>query len=213
MNTHTRRHPKGFIAIALFAGIAIVLILYVTMLKGYFPGVSDRGSGVKQDRPWLLDDLIVGADDFIEMPNAAQVDLDDGLELNAAVSRDGSERGVASLLFDAYGEVSGKWECDYTHDEREYSFMATYAGNIVADKEFSGEDGSNDSLLFFIVKGSYTQRKYHEDFGEQITEGIVYLTGWVDRDESLRGKLTITTDDIEDKDKWAASYELRSSGQ
>jgi hypothetical protein len=124
------------------------------------------------------------------------------------VSRNDGDRDFATLKFDANGEITGNWNCNYTHQEREYDFSSSYKGNIVADREFSDEDGSDETKLFFIVKGTYKQTVYHVDIGDKITEGIVYLTGWVDPDKSMEGILTITTDDITDKDKWAASYEL-----
>ena len=197
-------------ALATLVVVVIILVLYMTLIKGFFPSsVPGRGgSSVKQDRPWRLDHLIMPADKHVDMPEPPQLVISDDFELKAAVSRNDSDRGFAELKFQDNGTVSGKWQCDYTHETRQYSYIATYAGNIVADKEFSDESGTDESLLFFIVRGTYTQRVYHPDLGEKLTEGIIYLSGWIAPDKSLKGKLTITTDDITDKDKWAASYEL-----
>jgi hypothetical protein len=209
MNNAYRRHPKGAMVLATLVVVAIIAVLYMMIIKAILPvGSGGGGPSVKQDRPWRLDDLIVPNNGLVDMPESPKLVIDDGFELKAAVSRNGSDRGFAVLQFDSNGEVSGKWLCDYTHETREYSFISTYAGNIVVDKEYSDDTGSDESLLFFIVKGKYTQRKYHPDFGEQLTNGIIYLTGWVETNKSLKGILTITTDDITDKDKWAASYEL-----
>ena len=216
MNNVHRRHPDGFMALVVLISVVIVLVLYVIVMKAILPaGHSGGGSSVRQDRPWLLDDLIMPAGELIDMPESPQLVITDDFVLKPTVSRDESDRGFAVLKFGGNGVVSGKWQCDYTHEERQYSYIATYAGNIVIDKkaEFTGETPSrheitDDSLLFFIVKGKYTQRVYHPDIGEKLTNGIIYLSGWVGPDKSLTGKLTITTDDITDKDKWAVSYEL-----
>ncbi len=209
MNNAIRRHPRGSMALATLIVVVIIASLYMILIKSILPvGNSGGGRAVKQDRPWRLDHLIVPADQHIDMPKPPKVAIDEEFVLKAAVSRGESIRDFAILKFDPNGEVSGKWECNYTHQERQYSYIATYAGNIVADKEFSDDSVSDDSLLFFIVKGTYTQRVQHVDIGEKLTEGIIYLTGWVGADKSLQGILTITTDDITDKDKWAASYYL-----
>jgi len=214
MNNLRRKHPKGFMALVVLISVVIVLVLYVIVMKAFLPaGRSGGGSSVRQDRPWLLDDLIVPAGELIDMPESPRLVITDDFVLKPTVSRDESNRGVAVLKFGGNGVVSGKWQCDYTHEERQYGYIATYAGNIVIDKEFSDKTGTDDSLLFFIVKGKYTQRVYHPDIGEKLTNGIIYLSGWVGPDKSLTGKLTITTDDITDKDKWAASYNLLSGGQ
>ncbi|MCF7955487.1 MAG: hypothetical protein K9M75_06775 [Phycisphaerae bacterium] len=214
MDNMLRRRSKGFMALVVLVSVVIVLILYMMMMKAILPaGRSGGGSSVRQDRPWLLDDLILPAGELIDMPEPPRLVIKDDFTLKPTVSRDGSNRGVAVLKFGGNGVVSGKWECDYTHEERQYSYIATYAGNIVIDKEFSDKMGTDKSLLFFIVKGKYTQRVYHPDIGEKLTNGIIYLSGWVAPDKSLTGKLTITTNDITDKDKWAASYDLLSAGQ
>lgn len=214
MNNTRRRHPKGFMGLTVLISVVIVLILYMSIMRAFFPD-SVPGSFVKQDRPWRLDDLILPPDKLVDMPKAPQLVIDDAFELKAAVSRKGSDRGFADLKFDENGIVSGKWECNYTHEEREYGYIAMFAGNIVTDKkaESTGESPSrheisDESLLFFIVKGKYSQRVYHPDMGEKLTTGIIYLTGWVGPDKSLKGLLTITTNDLEDKNKWIVSYEL-----
>ena len=202
-------------ALASLIAVVIVLVLYMTLMKAFFPAsVPARGgSSVKQDRPWLLDDLILPPDKLVEMPKPPKLVIKNDFRLKAAVSREDTDRGFADLKFDNNGTVSGKWNCDYTHQQRQYSYIATYAGNIVADKEFEDEAGTDESQLFFIVKGTYTQRMYHPDIGEKLTKGIIYLSGWIAPDKNLTGKLTITTDDIEDKDKWAASYDLTADAK
>ena len=190
--------------------VVIIAALYVILMKAILPFGGMGGGGgtpIKQVRPWLLEDLITPADKLIDMPKPPKVAIDEVFEVKAAVSRNGSDRNFATLKFDISGDVSGKWQCDYTTDGREYSYMAVYAGNIVADREFSDENGDDESLLFFIVKGTYTQRVFHPDLGEKLTEGIIYLTGWIGPDKGLKGILTIT-DDVTAKDMWAASYEL-----
>lgn len=213
MNNLRIGYPKGSVMLASLIMVVIIAMMYMIMIKSILPaGNRGGGSSIKQDRPWRLDDLIVPSDILIDMPNKSQVVVGDGFVIKADVSRDGSDREFAILNFKGSGEVNGKWECNYTHDSREYGYIATYAGNIVADKEFTDESGTDESLLFFIVKGTYMQRVYHIDIGEKLTEGIIYLTGWVDTDRGLKGILTITTDDITDKDKWAASYGLLAVG-
>jgi len=197
----------GFVGLIVLVSVAIVLILYMTTMKSIFPGVGS-GGGVQEDRPWLLDELILPADEIIDMPEEPKLVINEDFTVDAEVSRNDSDRGIAQLLFSYTGNVSGKWFCEYTHEDRTYNYAALYSGNIVTDKTFSDKNGKDKSLLFFIVKGNYTQRVYHPEMGDKITKGVVYLSGWVGPDKGLVGKLTVTTDNIEDKDKWSASYDI-----
>lgn len=210
MNNPARRHPRGSMALATLIVVAIIATMYMILIRGILPGGGGGGRPVIQDRPWRLEKLLVPSDKLIDLPEPPQVSVNEGFELKAAVSRNGSDRQFSTLKFEGNGNVSGKWLCKYTHEERQYDFSAEYKGNVVVDREFSDESGSDETKLFFIVKGTYTQHVYHVDIGDKVTEGIIYLTGWVDPDKSMEGILTITTDDITDRDKWAASYELVS---
>lgn len=212
MNNIRKRHPDGFMALMLLITVAIALVLYMSLMKALLPEPKG-GRADNQDRPWLLEDLIEPDGKIIDMPEPPKIEITKDIEIKAKVSRDGSNRGVAELKFYDNGTVSGKWLCDYTHEERQYSYIATYAGNIVNDKVFSDETGKDKSKLFFIAKGEYNQRVYHPDMGEKLTKGIIYLTGWLGADKSIVGLLTVTTGDrAEERDKWSASYDLLSEG-
>jgi len=203
----------GVVVLLLLVAIAILAILYVIQMDAFFGPVAPGGRTPAEHRPWLEEDRIVPSDKLIKPPQPPKPAINEPLILNAQVHLDGSDRGTATLKFAVSGEVSGTWYCEYSHDDRDYRFDASFAGNIdvtktyleeeVAD-ESSPSEGLDESRLYFITKGTYKQTAYSVEAGTETSEeGLIYVTGWLHTDYSVSGLLTITTDRT-----WSATYTL-----
>jgi hypothetical protein len=117
-----------------------------------------------------------------------------------------SDRGTATLEFAVSGEVSGTWRCEYSHEDRDYTFDAAFAGNIDASNTYSEQGVVDESRLYFITKGAYRQTAYNVEAGTKtLDEGLVYVTGWLNTDHSANGLITITTDKT-----WSAVYTMET---
>ncbi len=208
-----RRRRRGVVVLLLLVAIAILAILYVIQMDAFFGPVAPGGRTRAEHRPWLEEYRIVPSDKLIRPPQPPKPAINEPLILNARVQLDGSDRGTATLEFAISGEVSGTWYCEYSHDDRDYRFDASFAGNIDVTKtysegevtdESSSSEGLDESRLYFITRGTYKQTAYNIEAGTETSEeGLVYVTGWLHTDYSVSGLLTITTDRI-----WSATYTL-----
>lgn len=204
MNLNNNRHPRGIVAIAVLVVVVIGMMIYMLQMKAFFSVARVPGDrSVKVERPWLQEHLIVSADKLIKLPKPPKPDLGSGFTLNASVSRDGAGRGTAILVFDGSGEVHGTWNCAYSHENRQYKYEASFKGNIDINKTYSDKSGEDESLLFFITKGTYSQKTFTPDMGEEVSDGTIYFVGWVRPDRSVHGLATITTDQ-----SWSAGYDF-----
>ncbi len=200
------RERPGFAILIVLVAIAIMLLLYSMDIKAIFgPNLPTKYSP-KDQRPWLEEERILGPDQIIKMPEAPKATLDEDLSLTGAVTLKGEDRGEVRLRFTTMGEVSGSWYCEYSHEDRDYRYEATFAGNIDIDKTYTDKQGEDKSLLYFITKGRYTQTVYNQQT-QQASEdkGFVYTTSWLDTDYSAFGMITITTDKT-----WSATYDFQT---
>lgn len=194
----------GFALLLLLVAVAILALLYVIQMDAFFGPVTPGGRTPAEHRPWLEEDRIVPSDQLIKPPQPPKPAISEPLTLNARVRLDESDRGTAILEFAVSGEVSGTWYCEYSHDDRDYRFDASFAGNIDVTKTYSEGDITDDSRLYFITKGTYKQTAYNAEAGTETSEeGLIYVTGWLHTDYSVSGLLTITTDRT-----WSATYTL-----
>ncbi|MFC1677894.1 hypothetical protein ACFL3G_12650 [Planctomycetota bacterium] len=186
---------KGSAILMVLVSVVIVFLLYFIMLTGVFNPNMPSMSSAPDSRPWLEEDRIVEANGKIKLPKSPKPTLGDGLTFNMTATRKENDRGPITIQFDQTGRISGEWSCEYSHEEREYSFDAEFAGNIDVKKKYEDEDGRDKSKLYFITKGEYTHTIYNNTTKREIIEqGIIYVTGWLNRDHSLFGLITITTD-------------------
>jgi len=197
---------RGVVVLLLLVAIAILAILYVIQMDAFFGPVAPGGRARAEHRPWLEEDRIVPADQLIKPPQPPKPAISEPLTLNARVQLDESDRGTAILKFAVSGEVSGTWYCEYSHDDRDYRFDASFAGNIDVSKTYSEGETPDDSQLYFITKGTYKQTAYNIKEGTATSEeGLIYVTGWLHTDYSVSGLITITTDRT-----WSATYTLEN---
>ena len=202
------KEQNGFAILIVLVAVAIVMILYMVDMTAIFgPGSGRR----PLEKPlWQEENRIVGPDVFIKPPKVPKPSLDSSISLTAPVTRGDSSRGNISIEFNTIGEVAGKWNTSYQHDNKEYTFDAKFTGNIDVSKTYSAGKKTDKSKLYFITKGTYTQTVFNKKTENiSATEGIIYVAGWLNPDYSADGKIAITT---EDKD-WSAEYLWQSKEQ
>ncbi|MCK5565318.1 MAG: hypothetical protein KAJ07_08735 [Planctomycetes bacterium] len=200
-----RQHRRGFIALVVLIGIAIVAVLYFTQVSSFVSVSVPPGSkGGNYRKPWHDEDRLLGPDAVIELPKRPKLELNEAFVLEAEVSRDGQDRGAMTLEFLDDGRVNGSWYCSYSHDRKHYTCDAAFSGNIDVDVVYRNDQRKKDKTqLYFITKGNYAKETYAESTDDSsIENGIVYVTGFIKPDHSASGKLTITTDK-----QWSAQYQ------
>jgi hypothetical protein len=197
-----KRRRGGFALIIILVAMVILMLLYLIQMDTFFGPVAHNQQRQMEHRPWLEEDRIVPSDKLIKLPEPPKPELNKPLAVTARVRLDESERGTVILDFTVAGEVTGTWYCEYSHDNRNYTFDAAFAGNIDVTKTYSKGKITDESKLYFITKGTYRQTGYDVVSGiETFEQGLVYVTGWLSPDYSAEGLITITTDKT-----WSAAY-------
>ena len=205
----SRAHrAKGSALLMLLMTVAIIMMLYFVNFRAIFgPGISNQPH-VPVSRAWLEEHRIVYSYKIIRMPKPPKPTLDEPVSLVANVTREGSDRGTIKLRFSNVGETAGRWSCQYSHQDRDYTFDSEFAGNIDAEKTYSQGPETDGSQLFFITRGSY-RKTIGNTATDALTaeEGIVYVTGYMKPDHSAAGLITITNQDH----SWSASYQWQTA--
>jgi hypothetical protein len=193
---------RGFVLLLVLVAVAILALLYIIQMEAFFGPVAPGRQSTAMHKPWLEEDRIVPSDKLIKLPRPPKPELNKPLSVTARVRLDESERGTVILDFTVAGEVTGAWHCEYSHDNRNYTFDAAFKGNIDITKTYSKGKTTDESRLFFITKGTYSQTGCDVVAGtETFEQGLVYVTGWLSPDYSAEGLITITTDKA-----WSAAY-------
>lgn len=213
MNTifanHNRR-TRGFVAmLGILVVVAIMLVIIFIQARGFFQPTGNFRSWKEPgyDRPWLEKDRILPASKPIPMPFEPKPVLDNDIDITAPVTLDGQDRGAVTLSFNNRGEVRGSWETAYEYPGEKYTYTAEFAGNVDIEKTWEDKTGPDKSKLYFIAMGDYTKTLLYTKQGNTTTEnGTVYVTGYMNPDYSVFGRVTLTTDET-----WSAHYDFSSA--
>ena len=158
---------------------------------------------------WREEHRIVGPSVLIKLPKAPKPLLDNPVSITGQVTRNDSYRGEITIRFNTIGEVNGLWKSSYLHDYEQYTFDAEFTGTIDVSKIYWAGIKADESKLYFITKGKYTQTVFNKKTENiSATEGVIYVAGWLNPDYSANGKIAITT---EDKD-FSAEYLWQHQG-
>lgn len=197
------RKQNGYALLIVLIAIAIVLILCATQMKTLFvpTNLPKQKTGIEQ-RPWLLEELLIPAGEKVKLPRPPKPQLDEAFTLNGSVSRDEEQRGTAVVDFATDGRIHAVWETAYSLNEQTHTITAEMDGNIDVKRTFEGPEGRDKSRLFFIAQGPYLMKTTGADVSRPDEEGTAWLIGWLKPDRTADGYITLTTDR-----KWSAVYE------
>ncbi len=202
---------KGYIAmLGLLIVVAIGLVIYAIQAGTFFNDgkvtTAFNMPDPAEDKPWMLEDLIAGPSDIIDMPRPPRPVIDKLIVIQADVKTDDLHRGKINIRFNNLGEVKGKWRCSWQTMGQKHSYSADFKGNISVDRVCKHNGNEDKSKLFFIAKGSYVKTDLITENQRTTTEqGIIYVTGCMDPDYSVNGKITLTTDK-----SWTATYQFQN---
>jgi len=207
-NLRRRLYRQGSVLLAILLAMVILMLVYYIDVTTIFGPSLPRKTDKPQSRPWLEEERIVSAEKLITMPKPPKPQLDEPVKLNAAVTREGDDRGLLIIEFADDGSVKTYWFCEYVQTDRYYAYSAQTAGNIDVSKEYMNNEIFDASKLYFITKGQYKKAIQKTETPARpidSEEGTIYVTGWLGADYSGHGKITITTDET-----WSIDYVWRS---
>lgn len=200
----SERSQNGFVILVVLIAVAIMMLLYFVQIDTLFgPGLPSQPAGLEQ-HPWVLEALLVPEGETTKLPRRPQLQLDEPFTLTLPVTRNDTDRGALSVVFDTNGRIRSQWQCSYEQDGIMYQVDAETSGNINAGQTYRDESGKDKSRLFFIAKGQYTKTplaRAPDVLGEK---GQCWLTGWIRPDRTIQGHITLTTNQ-----QWAAVYAFK----
>lgn len=146
--------------------------------------------------PWVQDWRLVGQDQLPQQPEASQPQITENIYFETRPKKDNQSRGKILFQINHEGIVIGNWTGEY--DTRSppvsYAIMkGEFQGNIDPTKIYADDQGRDPSKLFFIAKGTYLMLVSNHDTGKTTSpSGYIYVTGWLDNEFSVTGKVTIS---------------------
>jgi hypothetical protein len=210
--------------LAFFAALGVMALVIMHYSGSYESLMPWKGSELNRyvapdAKPWEEDRLIWGGGPLegYDMsakrpPFASQPKIANRLTYEVKLADGDKPMGTltASVLsnFDALASWKGEFEIDgrrYTADLWEDKFtkhsLNAFSGNIYPCKIYKDSKGEDRKKLYFITKGYYQLRGAEKG---DVREGTAYINGWVSKDFSAEGTLSIPHFD-KDKDlilKW-----------
>lgn len=200
---------SGSAQIVLLIIVALVGIIFFT--KMYLKQKSDIDPDTVKDLTvWKEWDLRTKSDEVTlevpvpSKPSPEQAQLKEGVSYDLNVkSQDAKDpRASISISIDSSGGVWGRWYGQYYQKDKKgakinldiMSMGAGFAGSICPGKIYQDEYGEDPSKLYFIARGDFLIQRTNFDVGTvKNMAGEVYVTGWLNKDLSVSGAITITS--------------------
>lgn len=177
---------------------------------------SDPDSQPWEERKWLMYDAKLGGGRPAVFEG--QPEILEGLGYKAELYKEGQKCGEIKLGVWLDGTVAGEWSGEFERSEpakkryttlkdRERRYVSnSFRGNIVKTKIYSDEQGQDRSKLYLIARGKLLLEEFDYQMRESHTiRGDVYVTGWMDSDYKVEGKLYVCWTD------WSEALKQRRS--
>jgi hypothetical protein len=218
-----------FLAFILGLGLVVLLIMhYSESDSSLMPWKgSEYNRYIAPDvKPWEEDKLIWGGGTLegYDMsakrpPFASQPKIENRLTYEVKLADGDKPMGTltASVLsnFDALSFWKGEFDIDGKHysadlwtDTMANKTLNSFSGNIYPLKIYQDSKGKDRKKLYFITRGHYELRGAEKG---DVREGTAYVNGWVSKDFSAEGTLSIPHFD-KDNDlilKWGPVYPIK----
>ena len=186
--------------------LLFLLLGVIVMMVGYFLILNPRPSSdsiqeQKQDPeryPWVEENRIKKDTEDIYKPEPEQPQIKDVTIYKAEVTKDGEGRGIVLIEVDPTGLVQVRWFGEYTTatPRMEFQILSSSAkGNIDPTKIYEDENDMDYEKLYVVTKGSFSMLETNYENGKiRKIAGFLYLTGWLDKQQQIKGYLSITSD-------------------
>ena len=194
-----KKHSGYILLLMLLAVIVIGGIIFITSNSSAIPvfrkAVVKDSSG--ELLPWGDEKRLVAKGKQVQPPSSVQPQLTAVMGYKAYPKEGDQDRGEIVLIVDTDGRVRGNWSGDYRQgDDVSFAVLAgNFSGNIDPTNLYRNKSGTDPSKLYFIAKGSFMLLEENKKGnGNYRRQGAIYITGWIDFDYKLTGKITITSD-------------------
>ncbi len=189
--------------IVVLAGIIFFSKMYLNKKADIDPDtVTDLSVWKEWDLRTKKDDEVLDAP-VASKPSAEQAQLKEGAsyDFNVTLKDAKDPRAAIAISIDPSGGVWGRWYGQYYIKDKKGAKInlsisgAPFSGSICPGKIYEDDYGVDASKLYFIAKGTFLIHRTNFDVGTvKIMAGDVYVSGWLNKDLSINGEITITSD-------------------
>jgi hypothetical protein len=188
------RNRPGYALLVLLISVAIVFILFAIDL-GLLPSLTDPG-GSGEDTPWKEWRVVTSKQKDQQSPSELQPTITEAIRFDTKAWEESESRGKISIGIYPNGTVVGYWSGNYNKGTQVNCDITNgdFDGYIWPSKIYSDENGEDPSKLYFITKGRFLlQENNLKEKTLNNKTGDIYVTGWLNRNYSATGKITITS--------------------
>lgn len=182
-----------------FVLLAVVIIIAIIAIMGYFqmsnpaePFVLPDNGPCKQ--PWRYQHLIL---DRAQLQSTEQF-TEENITLKPKLFRQDTQHSQMKFIITKDGRIEGYWQDEYRIGQptKTYYMNAVFFGNIVTEKVDSTNSSKNKGSQFFISKGKFRRIGIIKETSETLNfKGDIYVTGWIQKDGTIDGTVTLTADE------------------
>jgi len=185
-----RTNQPGFVVLLML--LIIVVVCGLLWLDPFaLSGSKDKSL------PWNQLKRIVPDDEVVPSPTEQQPKFTTHMRVIAECKENEQDRGKVEILITPQGRVSGSWFADYFPKQGlRYEVVASsFKGNIAPEYAYKDDYGEDPSKLSIITKGNFLILETRTKKGTvRKSNGSIFVTGWVDDEYDITGKVTITSD-------------------
>ena len=201
----TARLGSALVGLLVVIGLVIVIMLAKTVMKKTAKD-PDTCLDLKPWKEWRLRESSAKA---LGAPSEEQPDITETIRYDFNLSHQNETRGEMYLVIHPDGTVMGAWNGHYHEEKLKLTYDiqdGRFQGYACPLKIYQDANGQDPSKLYFIAKGDFILHEYDLKSKYHIRVGDLYVTGWIEPDYAVNGKLVLTSDE-----KYFETYEWNVS--
>jgi len=190
--------------------VVVVLVILVASVRWYRKGAAKDPDLYNDLTPWKEWRLREASAKPPAEPSAQQPAIAQTLAFDTNAYMGGEPRGAIGLVILPDGSVDGAWSGQYYKKPKtNFDIMSGgFQGRVYPRKIYRDDNGEDPSRLYLMAKGEFLVAE--SDFDKNTLHhrgGAIYVRGWLNRDYSVSGTITITSDE-----KYSEEFEWKAAG-
>lgn len=190
--------------------VVVVLVILVASVRWYHKGAVKDPDLYDDMTPWKEWRLREASAKPPAGPSAQQPAVTQTLAFDTNAYRGGEPRGAIDLVILPDGSVDGAWSGQYYKKPKVNSDIMSggFEGRVYPRKVYRDDNGEDPSRLYLMAKGQFLVAE--SDFDKNTLHhrgGAIYVRGWLNRNYSVSGTITITSDE-----KYSEEFDWKAAG-
>jgi len=190
--------------------VVLLLVILVASVRWYHKGAAKDPDFCDDLAPWKEWRLREANAKPPAKPSAQHPAVTQTLAFDTNAYLRGEPRGAIDLVILPDGSVKGAWSGQYYKKPKvNFDIMnGGFEGRVYPRKVYRDDNGEDPSRLYLMAKGQFLVAE--SDFDKNTLHhrgGAIYVRGWLSRDYSVSGAITITSDE-----KHSEEFDWKAAG-